>query len=98
MEIKEELKGERIVLKRNAPSIELAKVMFKTIDSNREHLKKWLPWEKFTLKVEDSMKYLFDTENKFKDKEKVDYGIYLEDKYLGNIGIFVLMRRKNLAR
>lgn len=94
MEFKDELKGERLVLKRNVPDIELAKTMFKLIDSNRKHLGKWLPWEKFTLKVEDSMKYLFDTDKKINEKEKIDYGIYLDGKYVGNIGIFDLDEKK----
>lgn len=34
------------------------------------------------------MKYLFDKEEKVVQWDKIEYGIYLEDKYLGNIGIF----------
>jgi ribosomal-protein-serine acetyltransferase len=94
MEFQEKLVGERLVLKRNVPNMELAKTMFQIIDANRKHLGKWLPWERFTLKIEDSMKYLVDTEKKINNKEKIDYGIYLEGKYMGNIGLFDLDEKK----
>ncbi len=94
MKFKEELTGERIVLKVNMPRIDLAKVMFETIAANREYLGKWLPWEKATLTVEDSMKYLVDTEKKIGEGTKVDYGIYLGERYIGNIGLFDIDEKK----
>jgi len=87
LKFKNTLNGKRISLKRNVPGEDLAKAMFETIDSNREYLGKWLPWEKLTLKVEDSMNYLSDTDEKIKKGEKMDYGIYLGGKYVGNIGL-----------
>ena len=86
LKFKDKLNGKRISLQRNTPTDNLAETMFETIDSNREHLRPWLPWEKLTLKVEDSMKYLVDTEEKTQKGERVDYGIYLENQYVGNIG------------
>jgi ribosomal-protein-serine acetyltransferase len=85
---KEVIKGQRIVLKRNKPKIKIAKKIFETINTNRKHLRPWLKWEKNTLKEEDSLKYLFDEEEKTKKREKVQYGIYLKNRYIGNIGIF----------
>jgi ribosomal-protein-serine acetyltransferase len=85
---KDILRGKRLILKRNLPTIETAKTMFKTIDKNRKHLRPWMIWEKLTLKTEDTMKYLFEKEGEFKAGKKVDYGIYLKKKYIGNIGIF----------
>jgi RimJ/RimL family protein N-acetyltransferase len=94
MKFKEELVGERITLKINLPRIELARVMFETIAANRDYLGKWLPWEKSTKTIEDSMKYLFDTEKKIEEGTKVDYGIYLGERYIGNIGLFDLDEKK----
>ena len=62
MKFKNQLKGDRLVLKRTKPTIQMAKTMFTVVDDNREHLKPWFSWEKSTLKVEDSLKYLFDKE------------------------------------
>lgn len=88
MKFKDELIGERITLKRLIPSQELAEIMFETIDANREHLRSWLPWEKPTLKVEDSFNYLTEHEKDYREGKKVGYGVYLDDKYMGNIGFF----------
>jgi ribosomal-protein-serine acetyltransferase len=82
------LVGKRIVLKRTRPSVSMAKIMFKTIDENRDHLRPWFSWEKPTTKFEDSLKYLTEKEEKTKAGQRVEYGIYLNKEYMGNIGIF----------
>ena len=66
LKFKNQLRGERLVLKRTMPSLKTAQTMFKAVDENREHLSRWLSRVKFTLKVEDSLKYLFDKEEEFK--------------------------------
>lgn len=88
LNFKDELVGERIVLRRTIPTIEVAKVLYDEVDRNREYLRKWLPWPDKMNSVEDELKYLFDNEKKFKKGEKIEYGIYFGDVYLGNIGIF----------
>ncbi|MBI4151860.1 GNAT family N-acetyltransferase [Candidatus Woesearchaeota archaeon] len=85
---KEKLIGERIILRKTKPTIEMARLIFHTIDANREHLRPWLPWEKLTKQVEDTLKYLFDKEKETEKGTKVEYGIYVNAEYLGNIGIF----------
>lgn len=94
MKFKNQLEGERLVLKITKPTIKMADVMFALIDANREHLKPWFIWEKFTLSVEDSLKYLFDKEEKTKLGEKVEYGLYVGNEYIGNIGIFGISEKK----
>lgn len=94
---KNKLIGERLVLKRTKPSIPMAETMFKVIEANRQHLRPWLPWEKLTLKTEDSLKYLFDKEEKTKKGEKIEYGIYVNNEYIGNIGIFDINQEKRSA-
>lgn len=94
---KSELRGKRLILKRTTPNIELARIMFKVIDENRKHLRPWFPWEKLTLKVEDTMKYLFDKEEQTKLGNKIEYGLYLGVKYVGNIGIFDINLEKKSA-
>lgn len=85
---KNKLSSERIVLKVTRPTISTAKTMFKVIDENRKHLKPWFPWEKQTNKVEDSFKYLLEKEKLFKEGKKIEYGIYIDKEYIGNISIF----------
>ncbi len=93
MEFKDELKGERLVLKRTFPNIELAKVIFKNIDESREHLKPWFEWVEYTQVAEDTLKYLFDKEKDFEEEKKIEYGIYVNEEYIGNIAIFDLNAR-----
>ncbi len=97
IKIKNKLIGERIVLKITRPDITIANTIFKAINENRKHLKPWFPWEKATKKVEDSLKYLFDKEEEVKEGKRVDYGIYLGDQYIGNIGIFDIDKNKKSA-
>jgi RimJ/RimL family protein N-acetyltransferase len=68
----------------------MAESIFKTIDKNRKHLEPWFPWPKSTLKVEDSLKYLFDKEQETETGKKVEYGIFINNEYIGNISIFYI--------
>lgn len=95
--IKNKLIGKRIVLKMTRPNIAMANTIFKVINENRKHLKLWFPWEKATKKAEDSLKYLFDKEEKVKEGKKVEYGIYVDNEYIGNIGIFDIDKNKKSA-
>lgn len=88
IKFKNELKGERLLLRVNKASIELAKEIFETVDNNREYLAMWLPWVKYTQTVEDSLKYLFEIDEETKKGNKVNYGIFLDKKYIGQIGVF----------
>lgn len=85
---KSTLRGKRIILKRTEPNLRTAKIIFETIEINRKHLAPWFEWEKLTKKVEDTLKYLFDKENLAKTGKKIEYGIYIENNYAGNIGVF----------
>ncbi len=88
IKFKEELESKRLNLRITKPTIEMAQRMFKVIDENREHLEPWFIWTSKTMRVEDSMKYLFDKEEDLKEGKKVEYGIYVKDEYIGNIGVF----------
>lgn len=63
--LKSKLNGKRIVLKRLKPTILAANIIFKVVDDNRQHLNPWFPWVHSELKVEDSFKYLLETNKKF---------------------------------
>lgn len=88
MEFKNELRGNRIILKRNISDLTLARTIFRVINSNREHLKKWFEWEASTKKVKDTLNYLSENDKRAKKSDKIEYGIYVEDKYIGNISAF----------
>jgi len=94
---KSKLLGKRIVLKRLKATLLTANTIFEAIDENRQHLLPWFSWVSTSNNVEDTLKYLFDIEKKFKVGEKIDYGIYLNNKYIGNIGIFDFDKKNKSA-
>ncbi len=94
---KQKLSGQRIVLKMNKPSILQAQILFRAVAANRSHLKPWFPWEKDEKKIEDAFKYLLETDQKIRKGDKADYGIYLGNDYIGNIGVFDINKERKSA-
>lgn len=90
MKLKSTLKGERLVLKRTKPSKTMSQKMFALVDKNREHLRPWFPWVDATKTLQDTITYLNTKEKEFEASKKIEYGIYIGPKYIGNIGIFGL--------
>lgn len=82
------LAGPRIVLKRH--SLERAPEMFAAIHKDRERLRRFLPWVNFTQSESDSFRYIESTIRKWNDHTGFDYGIFLDDTYLGNVGVHTL--------
>ncbi|MFS4448671.1 GNAT family N-acetyltransferase [Maribacter sp. 2307UL18-2] len=97
IKFKNQLNGKRLTLKRTRPSLKMAEVMFKVIDENRIHLEPWFPWPKQTQKIEDSLKYLFDKEEKTVQGKQLEYGLFVNLKYIGNISIFDIHRENKSA-
>ncbi|QQS61510.1 MAG: GNAT family N-acetyltransferase [Candidatus Moraniibacteriota bacterium] len=88
IKFKNQLRGDRLLLKRTRPTLEMAETIFKVVDENRKHLEPWFSWTALTLKVEDSLKYLFDKEEETKKGKKVEYGLFVNNEHIGNISIF----------
>ena len=97
IKFRNQLKGKRLVLKRTKPTLKMAKTIFKTINENRKHLEPWFPWPKLTLKIEDSLKYLFDKEEQTKKGKKVEYSIFINNEHIGNISIFDIDKKNKSA-
>ncbi len=94
MKFKEELVGERLILRQTRPTIEMAEAIFKTVDANREHLRPFCPWEKNDDSVESCLNYLKDKEPKTEAGDRVEYGIFIKENniYIGNIQVFNLSK------
>ncbi len=90
IKLKSILKGKRLVLKRTKPEKLMAQEMFALVNKNREHLRLWLPWVDATKTIEDTINYLTSKETDFETHQKVEYGIYIGPKYIGNIAMFGL--------
>jgi len=82
------LEGERLTLKVTKPDIKFATDYFNLVEKNHFHLRKWLSWEKGMKTPEDALKYFFEKEEKTKNKEVVEYGIYFQAEYVGSISMF----------
>lgn len=97
IKFKNQLKGKRLILKRTKPTIKMAESIFMVIDKNRGHLEPWFSWPKLTLKIEDSLKYLFDKEEKTKKGKVIEYGIFINNEYIGNISLFDINEKNKSA-
>ncbi|MEA3391352.1 MAG: GNAT family protein [Candidatus Marinimicrobia bacterium] len=96
MEFKEELFGDRLVLRQTRPTQEMAETIFKAVDECREYLRPFAPWEKNDDSVESCLKYLKAKEPKTEAGDRVEYGIFIKENnmYIGNIQVFDLSKEK----
>lgn len=75
----------RLIARKNDQAAE----MFNLIDKNRENLGRWMPWEKETQKVEDSLAYLELAQSWWEARSTFDYSVYAKDsdKLIGGFGL-----------
>lgn len=69
-----------------------AEKVFETVDSNREELKKWLPWVDSTVSSDNTVEFIEEVRSKREDAEEAPYGIFFKDEFAGHIS---LMAREN---
>ena len=93
------IKGSRIELITLEPTFDNARLVFDTVVENREHLLPWLTWSSIerTNKPEDSFEFLLKNKQKREEHIKYSFGIFLNDKYIGNVGIFDISEKKKSA-
>ena len=60
--------------------------IFKTIDSQREYLGKWLPFVEFTKEITDTKKFVDSVVNAPEDKFEYVFAIRRQKKFIGLIG------------
>ena len=63
-----------------------AAALFALVDSNREHLRRWLPWVDSTMTVEDELAYIRLTRANYQDNESLNCAIYDQGQLAGTIG------------
>lgn len=66
--------------------IEDAKHVFRLVDSNRVHLRKWLPWVDATRNVADSRVFIEGTRKQFADGNGFQVGIWFKRELAGVAG------------
>lgn len=73
--------------------IDDAKDIFKSIDSDREHLKKYLPWVDYTRTIEDINEFIRESKRKNANNDGFDAGIWLGDEFIGMIGFHSINKK-----
>ena len=94
MKFEEELHGPRLSLRQTHPTPDMAEAIFHAVDSCREHLRPFCPWEKNDDSIESVMNYLKDKEPHAEAGDRVEYGIFITDtgQYIGNIQVFKISK------
>lgn len=64
--------------------------IFSLIDSNREHLREWLPWVDGTISVEDTKNFIKSSMNQYGANNGFQAGIWYMGKVVGIIGLHQL--------
>lgn len=75
-----------------ARSKDQASEMFSLINKNREHLGQWMPWEKSTQKVEDTLAYMELAESWWNQFTTFDFSVFekASNKLIGSFGLHSL--------
>lgn len=66
--------------------------MFKSIDSNREHLRKYLPWVDSTKSVDDTRGFIESSKRQYAANNGFDASIWYKGEFAGVIGFHSINR------
>ena len=94
LSLPEEIKGERLVLKKN--SLEHAEEIFKCVDSNRVRLREFMHWIDITNTVEDEINFIKNSEM-YLGRPMRSYGMFYNGKYIGNISAHNIVLEHDLC-
>lgn len=64
-----------------------ARDLFLVVDSNRSHLRQWLPWVDMTRRIEDSLDFIRTGRKQYADNLGFHAGIWVEGELAGVIGL-----------
>ncbi|MCS1351810.1 GNAT family N-acetyltransferase [Mechercharimyces sp. CAU 1602] len=64
-----------------------AEALFHLVDQNREHLRKYMPWERTTLEVKDTRGFINYSLAEFARGGSLQLGIWVDGEIAGTIGI-----------
>ena len=84
----------QIVLKKNV--LEQAEEIFMCIDSDRQRLREFMHWVDKTITVEDEINFI-KTSELFMGKPMRSYGMFCNDKYIGNISVLNIDLQKDVC-
>lgn len=74
-----------------------AEAMFNLIDTNRAHLKEWLPWVDHMQSIENFLNHIADCKKKEAEGTDYAFAIRMNDEIVGRIGIHYIDLRNKIA-
>jgi ribosomal-protein-serine acetyltransferase len=75
-----------------------AEGLYKAVEANRDHLRKFLPWVDSMQTIEDFRNYITTCEKLSLQKKEVSFVIVAEDNTLGRIGLhYINLQNRNAA-
>jgi ribosomal-protein-serine acetyltransferase len=72
----------RALTQRDAPEL------FRLVDSNRRHLRRWLDWVDGTTSVDSSRLFIRQSQRGRRQRVTFNYGVFRAGRLIGTIGIF----------
>ena len=64
--------------------------MYALMDSNRAHLREWLPFVDFNQSAKDSLAFIRSTRQQLADNQGIQCGIFYQDRLVGVIGLHAI--------
>lgn len=74
-----------------------SKAMFSLIDSNRPHLKEWLPWVDYIQSVENFMNHIADCKKREAAGTDFAFVIRMQNEIVGRAGIHYIDKQNKIA-
>lgn len=68
-------------------TIEDAKALFEIIDTNRQHLRPWLPWVDQILTEKDAEQFILDSFTQIDNQSGLELAIIFEQKIIGSVSM-----------
>jgi ribosomal-protein-serine acetyltransferase len=64
-----------------------AETIFRVVDENREHLRRWLPWVDRTRSARDTREFIVSMERQYREGDGVAVGIWAGGRFAGAAGL-----------
>lgn len=83
----ESISTPRLILRKHRR--DQSEIMFQLVEQDRQRLREFLPWVDLSQKAEDTLAYIEEALEKWKNYQLYDYGIFRSEDstYMGNIGV-----------
>lgn len=85
--LKEIISGKRILLKRPDCNMDMARIIYSSINKCRGTFEPWLGWVKYTQSPDDSLRFLESVNDDWENDKHFVYAIYIKNTFIGLISV-----------